>query len=147
MIQFTAKIDPKFLQKTMNLMPTPNDCYLMSLDFQKEIRERTLSGVDVDGKEFQEYAESTKKYKRSLGKSDSIVDLTDDDRMLGQSMQTKRISDGGVIFFADAQRRGVAMIHNEGHGRMPKRTFFSISQKEFDKALVWLQTRIARRAH
>ncbi len=147
MLQFTAKIDPKFLERTANLMPNANDCYLMSLDFQDIIRKRTLSGVDVDGKEFQEYAESTKKYKRSLGKSDSIVDLTDRSRMLGQSMQTKKIADGGLIYFADAQRREVAMIHNEGQGRMPKRTFFSISQQEFNKALVWLQTRISRRAH
>jgi len=145
-IQFTAKIDKNFLANTARLMPNANDCYLMALDFQDVIRKRTLSGVDVDGKEFQEYAESTKKYKRALGKSDSIVDLTDRSRMLGQSMQTKKIADGGLIYFADAQRREVAMKHNEGQGRMPKRTFFSISQREFDKALVWLQTRISRRA-
>lgn len=145
MLQFTAKIDPNFLGKTARLMPSAQDCYLMAVDLHNVIRKRTQAGLDVDGKPFAEYSEQTKLRKTELGRNPDLVDLTDKNRMLGQSLQASQIKDGGRIFFADANRREIAMRHNIGIG-VPQRTFFSISKRDFDEATANLQKRIASRA-
>ena len=145
MLQFTAKIDNNFLGRAARLMPNAQDCYLMAIDLHNVIRKRTQAGIDVDGKQFHEYAETTKKKKILLGRNPELVDLTDKNRMLGQSIQTAPIQGGGRIYFADANRREIAMRHNMGIG-VPKRTFFSVSKRDFDEATANLQKRIAARA-
>jgi len=146
LIQFTIKSDPQFGKKAQDLMPTANDCYQLAILQMTTIRQRTQSGLDVDGQQFAEYSEQTQKRKTELGRNPDLVDLTQQNRMLGQSMQTKRLNDGGVIFFADANRREIALIHNEGSGRMPKRTFFSVSHADAQALAKKLQELINARS-
>ena len=91
------------------------------------------------------YVDTTKKKKILLGRNPELVDLTDKNRMLGQSLQTAPIQGGGKIFFADANRREIAMRQNMGIG-VTQRLFFSISKRDFDEATANIQKRIASRA-
>ena len=145
MMQFNAKIDPKFTANAQMLIPNEKDMREMAIDIMTDIRQSTQAGIDVNGTAFAEYADSTKKKKIDLGRNPDLVDLTDRNRMLGQSMQVAPIQGGAKIFFADAQRRDVAMRHNYGIG-VPQRTFFGVSKRSFDSAMRNLQLRIDRRA-
>jgi len=145
MMQFTAKIDPKFTANAQMLIPTQQDMREMAIDIMTDIRQSTQAGIDLNGTAFAKYAKSTQDQKKLLGRDPLLVDLTDRNRMLGQSMQVAPITGGAKIYFADAQRRDVAMRHNYGIG-VPQRTFFGVSKRSFDSAMRNLQTRIDRRA-
>ena len=134
-----------FVAKVSTLIPTQQDMREIAIDIMTDIRQSTQAGIDLNGTAFTEYADSTKKRKIDLGRNPDLVDLTDRNRMLGQSMQVAPITGGAKIYFADAQRRDVAMRHNYGIG-VPQRTFFGVSKRSFDQAMKNLQNRIDRRA-
>ena len=134
-----------FVAKVSKLIPNQQDMQEMTIDIMTDIRQSTQAGIDLNGTAFTEYADSTKKRKIDLGRNPDLVDLTDRNRMLGQSMQVAPIQGGAKIYFADAQRRDVAMRHNQGIG-VPQRTFFGVSKRSFDSAMRNLQLRIDRRA-
>lgn len=134
-----------FVAKVSKLIPNQQDMREMAIDIMTDIRQSTQAGIDVNGTAFTKYAKSTKDKKELLGRDPLLVDLTDKNRMLGQSMQVAPIQGGAKIFFADAQRRQIAMYHNNGDG-VPQRTFFGVSKRSFDSAMRNLQVRIDRRA-
>lgn len=143
-MNFKVTLDPKFAEDAFAVLPQPKDMRLVAIDLMTTIRHDTQSGVDVDGNAFQEYAAMTRKKKILLGRNPDLVDLTDKNRMLGQSMQVAPIQGGAMIYFADAQRSDVAMRHNYGIG-VPQRIFFAVSRRSFDQAIQRMMNRIKNR--
>jgi len=93
-----------------------------------EIRKRTLSGLDVDGKAFKKYSAQYAKKKTDTGRSDT-VNLTYSGAMMG-SITVRSYNEQAEIFIADNQRKQIAYKHNFGDGA-PKREFFGVTEAKY----------------
>ena len=127
------------------MLPTAQDLVDMADAAGFRIRKRTQGGKDVNEDEFKPYSDGYLKFKTEEGRDTSKVDLTFENHMLG-SITTRRIQDGAELYFADAERRTIAMAHHYGQGRLPKREFFALNDKDQNYLLNILQARINSRA-
>jgi hypothetical protein len=96
----------------------------------ERIRQRTESGVDIDGESFKAYS---KKYKESLpfkafGKSDD-VNMTLSGDMLGLMDIIDESRNVITIGWSDETNKLKAANHNGGY-TLPKRQFFGVNEKE-----------------
>ena len=95
----------------------------------EKINNRTLSGNDLDGNDFQDYSEA---YARKKGVSKEAVDLFDKGDMLDsvvrnpfeESKSEVAISINGI----KEVKKGYA--HQVGDGKMPERQWFGITESE-----------------
>ena len=105
------------------------------LDAAAEIVQRTLSGRDMRGGEFRQYAPMTKRKKIAEGKQSDPVNLTETGQMLKSiktTVQTLANSLVGRIFFTGGGASTKASKHMQGAG-VPKREFFGLSKEQVEK--------------
>lgn len=136
---------PDLTRSVDKMMPTAQDLVDMADAAGFRIRKRTQGGKDVNEDEFKPYSDGYLKFKTEEGRDTSKVDLTFHNHMLG-SVTTRRIQDGAELYFADAERRTIARAHHYGEGKLPKREFFALNDKDQAYLLNLLQARINSRA-
>ena len=108
------------------------------------IEERTLQGKDADGNRFRPYSKRTIESRKKRGRKTSFVDLFDSGRMLG-SLTFKSSASKGQIFFRRQEEGEKAFFHDSGIGKLPRRPFFAIGNKEEDKIKKIFFDNISRR--
>ena len=98
----------------------------------QEIRRRTLSGIDVNGKPFEPYSAQYAKAKAKSGRGET-VNLTYTNQMLG-SITVRLYQNQAEIFIGENQRKKIAYYHHYGEGQ-PKREFFAVSDAKMKE--IW----------
>jgi hypothetical protein len=136
---------PDLTRAADKMLPTAQDLVDMTDAAGFRIRKRTQGGKDVNETNFDDYSQDYKDWKESKLRDVSKVDLTFSNHMLG-SVTTRRIQDGAELYFADAERRTIARAHHYGEGKLPKREFFALNDKDQAYLLNMLQARINSRA-
>jgi hypothetical protein len=136
---------PDIAKSVDKMMPTAQDLVDIADAAGFRIRKRTQGGKDVNETNFDDYSQDYKDWKESKLRDVSKVDLTFSNHMLG-SVTTRRIQDGAELYFADAERRTIARAHHYGEGKLPKREFFALNDKDQAYLLNMLQARINSRA-
>lgn len=89
------------------------------------MQSRTKSGVSIDHDTFKPYSADYLKYKKTLGKTGSKVQLVDTGAMF-RSMAIRKLIAGYQIYFNDKNRAVIAYDHQIGT-RVPKREWFGLS--------------------
>ena len=136
---------PDLTRAADKMLPTAQDLVDMADAAGFRIRKRTQGGKDVNEDEFEPYSDGYLEFKTEAGRDTSKVDLTFQNHMLG-SITTRRIQDGAELYFADAERRTIARAHHYGEGKLPRREFFALNDKDQNYLLNILQARINSRA-
>jgi len=119
----------KNLAKGMNDLP--GEIVKVLSTVRNNILNRTKSGNAVDGSEFKPYSSMYQSIRLENHRQESPVSLTWTGNML-RSMKVFNISEGGEIKFDSAQANDLAVKHNEGSGRIPKREFFGLSKDNIE---------------
>lgn len=96
------------------------------------ISQRTLKGKDYKGGLFKAYTASYKLWKQKRGgEFFSGVNLHNSGNMFA-SLKAKSTNKNTTLFFSKTLEAKKAAIHHNGSGKMPKREFFNLSNKEQD---------------
>lgn len=119
------------LERTLDaLLPRPGAATDAALEAMRAIKQRTLSGKDVQGRPFKRYAAATRKDRTERGRQTAHVDLMDKGNMLAAMTVRGRGPNKAEITFANAVEAAKALGHVRGVGRLPKREFFGLSDDE-----------------
>jgi hypothetical protein len=107
---------------------------MFARDVIKLIIERTKSGKDSSGSSFRPYSDAYKSSEvfKDRGKDPNNVNLTLFGEML-ESMSHKKTATGVVIFFREQEEALKAHGHNNGSMTLPRRHFFDIDDKEYNR--------------
>lgn len=98
------------------------------------VSERTLSGVDVNHRQFIPYSDAYAKHKGTHGRVSSIVNLRVKGTLLEHTMKIANILPTlKRIFLGLPDRAFIGEIHQKGLGNMPERYWFGINQPDADK--------------
>lgn len=103
--------------------------YVSAFEISQIINRTQKKGIDVNENPFKPYSIG---YKRAKVKESGVVDLKDSGQMFS-SLTSKITPSKGSLFFRQKSANDKAFYHDTGIGKMPKREFFSISNKEQDK--------------
>ncbi len=113
----TFRLD-KIKKKISKVMPT---LYVEMVKVRQGIRQKTSNGVDYTGLAFRPYSKSYKKKPP--------VNMKKSARMLN-SMKIEKTENSVRLYFRGNRNNFLAYIHNTGEGKMPRRTFFHITQRQ-----------------
>ena len=126
-------------------------------EIQLEIKKRTDSGVDVDGKEFEPYSKSylnskSKSHKASTvkytgGKTTSRVTLRDTGKMLTGIKIGKEGNYSTVYVMNEEQRARIGYWHQTGAGHNPIRKWFGVSKTLSTKVYKNIKTAIMKQVN
>lgn len=112
------------LNQTRDKIFDDNFLLIQALRLKQSLKQRTQSGLDVDGNRFKPYSESYAKQENKGSVNDVTLTLTND--MLG-SMVQEIVSNNNVrVFFSNNDAVKKARKHMEGDG-VPVRNFFALS--------------------
>lgn len=98
----------------------------VGLDIRKFIIDRTKKGVDINNKQFAEYAPATIEYRKRMGKTTDIVNLEDRSEM-HNALQVKESPKDALIYYVDRNRANVALKHQQGSYNLPQRIHFGLT--------------------
>ncbi len=115
----------------LNTQPSRHEWRKLGLDMRRMIIDRTLRGIDINGKKFAEYSPKYREYREKMGKTTDIVNLQDRSEMLN-SLNSKEDASGVEIFYPERQRGLVALRHQNGDG-VPQREHFGFTSKQVEQ--------------
>ena len=116
---------------TMNLLRAPGVSVFrtIGLDIRRFMIDRTKSGEDVNHKAFRGYAPITIAIREELGKTTDTVNLEFRGEM-HRSMAINPANSQVSIFYSDRNRGTVALRHQTGTARLPKREHFGLMESD-----------------
>ena len=131
----------------INMKPSAMELRNIGMDIREHIKKRTRSGVDVNYQQFVPYSPIYEDYRRKIGKTTDIVNLENRSEM-HNSLAVKVNANDAEIYYSDSNRAIVAMQHQYGLNRMPKREHFGLndadSRKFLDKLANAVKTRVSQ---
>ena len=131
----------------INMKPSAMELRNIGMDIREHIKKRTRSGVDVNYQPFVPYSPMYEDYRRKIGKTTDIVNLENRSEM-HNSLAVKVNANDAEIYYSDSNRAIVAMQHQYGLNRMPKREHFGLndadSRKFLDKLANAVKTRVSQ---
>jgi len=151
MAKFKIKTNAEILQarlsKKSRQLVSANDKAVLAIALAATtfIKERTLSGKDVRGKEFASYSKATIEHKRKRGGRHFTgnVDLVDKGRMLSSMQARSKSSNTAIIGFTRSAEKDKASRHMNGKG-VPKREFFGLSKQDESRFFNMYKKRILK---
>ncbi len=94
-----------------------------------QIKDRTVDGVDVDGRSFTKYSDSYAKWRKKEGYSTSPVDLTFSGHMLSAMTSTSTAKEA-KIFFMDTKDTKNVSAPDKAFWNNEDREFFGLSKND-----------------
>ncbi len=98
----------------------------------QRVTEKTQKGEMPDGGRFAGYSQKAKEDRAKRGRQTSFVDLTDTGKMFS-SLTFKVSGSKGSLFFRRQTENEKAFRHDQGIGKLPRRSFFAIGKQDENK--------------
>lgn len=110
----------------------------LGMSARSEIVKRTRSGIDINHQPFHEYSAATQEYKSGImqtrGLGSSVVTLQDTGQM-HRSLSVEVQANAAILYYADQNRAKIALKHQTGDNRLPKREHFGFNKTDGNKYL------------
>ena len=108
----------------------------LGMSARSEIVKRTRNGIDINHQPFHEYSVMTKEYKSGImqtrGLGSSVVTLQDTGQM-HRSLSVEVQANAAILYYADQNRAKIALKHQTGDNRLPKREHFGFNKTDGDR--------------